>query len=250
MNTNLFKYTLRLGDNALILGHRLAENCSNGPYLEEDISVTNTALDLLGQAEAFLKYAAQVEGKNRTEDDLAYKRPEHQFYNLQLTEQPNQDFAHLQVRQFFMDAFNYYLYSELKNNKDLTLAAIAAKSLKEVTYHLRRSSEWMIRLGNGTQESKSRMQQAIDDLWQFTHEMFIADEVDKTLLKEEIAPDLSTVKKLWDNKVTTILQQAGLTAPENSYKATGSKKGYHTEYLGYILAEMQYLPRTYPDAKW
>ncbi len=250
MKKQLFTYALRLGDNALILGHRLAENCSNGPYLEEDISITNTALDLLGQAEAFLKYAAQVEEAGRTEDDLAYKRPEIEFYNFQLTEQPNGDFAHLQVRQFFMDVFNFCLYSQLKNSKDQTLAAIAAKSLKEVTYHLRRSSEWMIRLGKGTQESKQRLQTAIDNLWQFTHELFIADQIDEALLKEGIAANLDEVKENWNNKVNEILTQAQLTRPEDGYKATGSKKGYHTEYLGYILAEMQYLPRAYPDAKW
>ncbi len=250
MKNKLFKYTLRLGDNALILGHRLSENCSKGPYLEEDISITNTALDLLGQAEAFYKYAAQVEDAGRTEDDLAYKRPENEFYNLQLTEQPNGNFAHIQVRQFFIDAFNYYLFSQLKESKDPTLAAIAAKSLKEVTYHLRRSSEWMIRLGKGTPESNQKTQQALEDLWQFTHEMFVADEVDETLLKEGIAADLHKLKEHWDAKVNEILEQANLQRPEDGYHATGSKKGYHTEYLGYILAEMQYLPRAYPDAKW
>jgi ring-1,2-phenylacetyl-CoA epoxidase subunit PaaC len=250
MQTNLFKYTLRLADNALILGHRLSENCSKGPYLEEDISITNTALDLLGQAEAFYKYAAQVEDAGRTADDLAYKRPESEFYNLQLTEQPNGDFANIQVRQFFIDTFNFYLYAQLKNSKDQTLSAIAAKSLKEVTYHLRRSSEWIIRLGKGTTESKQRVQQALDDLWQFTHEMFLADTVDQTLLKEGVGANLTEIKTNWDTKVNEVLNLAALTRPEDGYQALGSKEGHHSEYLGYILAEMQYLPRAYPDAMW
>ncbi|MCF6306356.1 MAG: phenylacetate-CoA oxygenase subunit PaaC [Flavobacteriaceae bacterium] len=247
---NLFKYTVRLADNSLILGHRLAENCSWGPYLEEDISVTNTSLDLLGQAEEFLIYAAEVENEGRTADDLAYKRPEIEYYNVQLTEQPNDDFAHIQARQFFMDAFNFYLYSALKNSSDSTIAAISAKSLKEVTYHLRRSSEWLIRLGKGTPESKERMQKAVNDLWQFTSELFEMDEVDEALISEGIAIDLKEIQKLWKNKITEIFKMADLTYPEGGYQATGSRKGYHTEYLGFILAEMQYLPRAYPTAKW
>ncbi len=247
---NLFKYILRLADNSLILGHRLSENCSWGPYLEEDISITNTALDLLGQAEELLIYAAEVENEGRTADDLAYKRPEIEYYNVQLTEQPNEDFAHIQVRQFFMDAFNFYLYSALKNSSDTTIAAISAKSLKEVTYHLRRSSEWMIRLGKGTSESKERVNKAVNNLWQFTSELFEMDEVDEALISEGIAVDLNEIKKLWNDKVTEIFEMANISKPEDGYKATGSRKGYHTEYLGYILAEMQYLPRAYPTAKW
>ena len=247
---NLFKYILRLADNSLILGHRLSENCSWGPYLEEDISITNTSLDLLGQAEELLIYAAEVENQGRTADDLAYKRPEIEYYNVQLTEQPNGDFAHIQARQFFMDAFNFYLYSALKNSSDATIAAISAKSLKEVTYHLRRSSEWMIRLGKGTTESKERMQKAVNDLWQFTSELFEMDAVDEALISEGIAVDLNEIQKLWKDKIDEIFKMASLTHPEGGYNATGSRKGYHTEYLGYILAEMQYLPRAYPTAKW
>jgi ring-1,2-phenylacetyl-CoA epoxidase subunit PaaC len=250
MSHHLFKYCLRLADNSLILGHRLAENCSYGPYLEEDLSITNTALDLLGQAEEFLIYAADVKGDGRTADDLAYKRPEIEFYNVQLTEQPNGDFAHIMVRQFFMDAYNYYLYSALKESSDSTIAAIAAKSLKEVTYHLRRSSEWIIRLSKGTEESKSRIETAINDLWQFTFEPFEMDEVDEALIKEGVAADLNIVREHWDAKVNEIFKMAGLERPEDGYKATGSRKGHHTEYLGYILSEMQYLPRAYPTAKW
>jgi len=250
MNKNLFKYILRLADNSLILGHRLSENCSKGPYLEEDISITNTSLDLLGQAEEFLIYAAEVEGTGRTADDLAYKRPEIEFYNVQLTEQPNCEFAQMMARQFFMDAFNYYLYSALKESSDSTIAAISAKSLKEVTYHLRRSSEWVIRLGDGTPFSKAKMQEAIDDLWRFTSELFEMDEIDEALISEGIAVDLKPIQELWNERVDKILKRATLTRPEDGYHATGSRKGYHTEYLGYILAEMQYLPRAYPTAEW
>lgn len=250
MSKSLFKYILRLADNSLILGHRLAENCSHGPYLEEDISITNTSLDLLGQAEELLIYAAEVEGIGRTADDLAYKRPEIEFYNVQLTEQPNCEFAHMMARQFFMDVFNYYLYSALKESTDNTIAAISAKSLKEVTYHLRRSSEWMIRLGDGTAISKSKIQVAIDNLWRFTSELFEMDEVDEELISEGIAVDLNKVKGLWNERVDAILKRANLTRPVDGYNATGSRKGYHTEYLGYILTEMQYLPRAYPTAEW
>ncbi|RLD27329.1 MAG: phenylacetate-CoA oxygenase subunit PaaI [Bacteroidetes bacterium] len=250
MNTNLFKYCLRLGDNSLILGHRLAEYCSYGPYLEEDISITNTSLDLIGQAEAILKYAALVENAERTADDLAYRRPEIEFYNVQLVEQPNGNFAHLIARQFFIDAFNFYLYSALKESTDNTIASIAAKSLKEVTYHLRRSSEWVIRLGDGTSESKIKMQEAINDFWLYTFEMFEMDEVDEELITKAITVDLKPIQDLWNKKVDEILVMATLTRPEDGYMATGSRKGYHSEHLGYILAEMQYLPRAYPTAKW
>ena len=250
MNNHLYKYCLRLADNSLILGHRLAENCSHGPYLEEDLSITNTSLDLLGQAEELLKYAAEVEGKGRTADDLAYKRPEIEFFNVQLTEQPNRDFAHLIARQFFMDAFNFNLYGSLKNSADKTIASIAAKSLKEVTYHLRRSSEWIIRLGKGTNESKDKLVKAIEDLWQFTFEMFEMDEVDQELIEQGIVFDLNHIRELWDNKVNEIFKMADLSRPEDGYKATGSRNGHHTEYLGYILSEMQYLPRAYPTAEW
>jgi len=250
MNNQLYKYCLRLADNSLILGHRLSEYCSRGPYLEEDLSITNTALDLLGQAEELLKYAADVEGKGKTADDLAYKRPEIEFYNVQLTEQPNGDFANLIARQFFMDSFNYYLYLSLKNSSDETIAAIAAKSLKEVTYHLRRSSEWIIRLGKGTDESRERLVNAIESLWQFTFEMFEMDEVDQGLIEQGVAFDLNIVREHWDAKVNEIFKMADLTRPEDGYQATGSRKGHHTEYLGYILSEMQYLPRAYPTAEW
>ena len=250
MSISLYKYCLRLADNSLILGHRLSEYCSRGPYLEEDLSITNTSLDLLGQAEELFKYAAEVEGKGRTADDLAYKRPEIEFYNVQLTEQPNGDFAHLIVRQFFMDAYNFYLYTSLTQSGDKMIASISAKSLKEVTYHLRRSSEWIIRLAKGTSESKIRIDKAINDLWQFTFEMFEMEEVDQELIEQGIAVDLNDIRGQWNDKVNEIFKMADLSRPEDGYIATGSRKGHHTEYLGYILSEMQYLPRAYPTAEW
>lgn len=250
MEKHLFKYLLRLGDTSLIIGHRLGEYSSYGPFLEEDLAITNVALDHIGQAEEFLKYAGEVEGEGRSEDDLAYKRPETEYYNVQLVEYPNKDFAYIMARQFYLDVFNVLLYQELKSSKDATLAAIAAKSLKEVTYHLRRSSEWIIRLGQGTEESKRRIQHALEDLWMYTGELFEMDETDRELIDRGIAADLQQLMEQWVIKVQEILDRAGLSFPSGNYMASGSRKGYHTESMGYILAEMQYLPRTYADAKW
>ena len=247
---NLFKYCLRLGDNSLILSHRLAGYSSKGPYLEEDLAISNIALDYIGQAEFFLQYAAEVEGKGQTSDDLAYRRPENQYYNCQLVEQPNADFAFIMARQFFIDAFNFYFYSALKNSDDPTLSAIAEKALKEVSYHIKRSSEWVVRLGDGTEESHRRMQNAVDDMWMYAGELFEMDEVDHELMQKNIAPDLSKIKQQWDARVNEVLDLATLKRPENNYMATGSKQGIHTEHLGHILSEMQYLQRAYPDAVW
>ncbi|MEO6882387.1 MAG: 1,2-phenylacetyl-CoA epoxidase subunit PaaC [Bacteroidia bacterium] len=246
----LFQYCLRLADNSLILGHRLSEWCGHGPVLEEDIALTNIALDHIGHARALLQYAAQVEGKNRTEDDLAFLRKEHEFYNTMLAEQLNGDFGKTIVRQFFTDVFDFYFYQELSKSSDEMLAAIAAKSFKEMTYHLRHSSEWVIRLGDGTEESHQRIQKSVNDLWMFTGEFFEMNEVDEILLKEKIAVDLSKVKSLWEKKVFEVLKTATLVKPESTWMQTGSRKGFHTEHLGFLLAEMQYLPRAYPDAKW
>ncbi len=247
---SLFKYCLRLADNSLILGHRLGEYSSHGPFLEEDLALTNVALDHIGLAEALLKYAGEVEGQGRGEDVLAYKRPETEYYNVQLVEYPNQDFAYLTARQFFMDAFNHFLYEELTKSADETIAGLAAKTVKEVAYHLRRSSEWIVRLGDGTAESKERIQTAINDLWMYTGELFEMDEVDRELLDLGIGVDLQSVKAKWDLRVNEVLNLATLTRPEDTYMANGGRNGYHTEHMGYILAEMQYLPNTYPDAIW
>ena len=250
MSNHLYNYLLRLGDTNLILSHRLSENCSKGPYLEEDLAIANTGLDLLGASEQFLMYAAEVSDEDITADDLAYKRLETKFYNLQLAEQPNTDFGYIMARQFLMDVYNFYLYKELSNSKDEKISAIAVKSLKEVTYHMRRSSEWIIRLGDGTEESHNRIQRALNDMWFYTKEIFEMDETDKAMLELGIGADLSKVKTSWENKIDEILAIATLEKPNLEFFAFGSKQGIHTEHLGYLLAEMQYLPKFYADAKW
>jgi len=246
-----FEYLLRLGDNALILGHRLSEWCGHGPILEQDIAITNIALDQVGQARSLLQYAGEVEGKGRNEDDLAYRRDVMEFRNVLLAEQPNEDFAYTIVRQFLFDAFNYLLYQGLTKSADEQIRAIAEKSLKEITYHLRYSSEWMIRLGDGTEESHSKMQQALDDLFIYSGELLEADKVDQQLQQAGIAPSLNAMKPAYDQKVTDILQEATLQQPEPKYMQSGGKDGsMHTEHLGFILAELQFVQRAYPNMEW
>jgi ring-1,2-phenylacetyl-CoA epoxidase subunit PaaC len=245
-----FEYLLRLGDSSLIIGHRLSEWCGHGPILEEDIAMTNIALDFVGNATAILTYAAQVEGKGRTEDDLAFMRHEREFRNLLLTEQPNGDFAKTMARQFLFDTYMYFLYEELKNSKDETLAALATKAHKEITYHLRHTTEWMYRLGNGTTESHERVQSALNGLWMFTSELFDMDAVDALLIKEGIAPELSLIKTKWEDRVKEVIEEATLQLPVTNVKQKGSREGKHTEHLGFLLAEMQYVHRAYPGVKW
>lgn len=245
-----FKYLLRLGDSNLIIGHRLSEWCGSGPILEEDIALINIALDFVGNATSILEYAAKVEGKGRTEDDLAFLRNERDFQNLLITEQPNGDYATTIVRQFLYDVYTHYVYEALKSSKDETISALAAKSHKEVTYHLRHTTEWMYRLGDGTEESHERMQNALNDLWMFTSDMFDADEVDAMMLKEGMAPDLSKVKADWEKHVNQVIDKATLTIPTYNIKQKGSREGKHSEHLGFLLAEMQSVHRAYPDAKW
>ena len=245
-----FEYLLRLGDSSLIIGHRLSEWCGHGPILEEDIALINIALDFVGNATSLLTYAAQVEGKGRTEDDLAYLRNERDYRNLLLTEQPNGDYAMTIARQFLYDVYTYFLYEELKKSKDETIAAIAVKSHKEITYHLRHTTEWMYRLGDGTEESHQRLQNGLNELWMFTSDLFDMDEVDAILIKAGIAPDLNKIKEAWEKRVKEVVAEATLQLPTSIAKQKGSREGKHTEHLGYLLAEMQYLPRTYPTAKW
>ena len=246
----LKSYILRLGDNSLILSHRLAEYSSRGPFLEEDLAISNIALDHLGQAELLLRYAAELDGNEKSEDDLAYRRPESEYTNAQLVEQPNTDFAYIIARQYFIDIYNFYLYDHLKKSKDETLGAIAAKAVKEVKYHLRRSSEWIIRLGRGTEESHNRIQQAVDDLWMFTGELFEMTESDRVLLQDGIIPDQAEIKSLWDKHIEDTFAQANISKPENEFMMSGGRDGVHSEYLGHILSEMQYLQRAYPEATW
>lgn len=246
----LYHYCLRLGDDALILGHRLAELCSQGPFLEEDLALTNIALDYTGRAQAYYRHAAALEGRGRTEDDLVYRRPERQFYNHLLTEQPNRDFAFTMVRQFLFSAYDVYLLEELAFSSDATLAAIAGKAIKETRYHLNHASDWMKRLGKGTDESKRRMQQALDSLWAYTGELFEMDDVDLHLLPERVACDLHTIRSIWQRHVHRVLMESDLQLPKDDYMQTGSRKGIHSEHLGHLLSEMQYLVRAYPDAPW
>ena len=246
---SLLIYTLRIADCSLVLGQRMCEWCSKGPTLEEDIALSNIGLDLFGQANGFYEYASKVDG-NKSADELAFKRNEREFYNFQISEQKNEHFGTTMVRNFLRDAFKYLFYSELSKSNDITLAALASKSLKEVKYHLRHSTNWVIRLGDGTKESNTKVQQSLDFLWQFTGEFFEMDDVDKEMLNEGIGVDNKKLKGTWDKLIIDTLNKAKLKKPEDGYMATGSKKGIHTEHLGFLLAEMQYLPRAYPDAKW
>lgn len=252
MTTNeaLINYCLRLGDSSLILGQRMSEWCSNGPILEEDIAMTNIALDLIGQSRTMLTYAGKLEGKGRTEDDFAYKREEREFYNTLLSERPNGHFGDTVARNFLHSAFFYHLFQSLKNSKDEMIAAHAAKSIKEVTYHLRHSSEWLVRLGDGTEESHNKVQESLNDMWEFTGDLFEMNEVDEILIKEGIAVDLTEVKKEWDKTISQVIDRATLIKPEECYMQTGRLNAMHSEYLGHLIAEMQFLQRAYPEAKW
>ena len=247
--SSLFTYTLRIADNSLILGQRMSEWCSNGPTLEEDIAMSNISLDMFGQANGFYQYAAQLDG-TKSADELAFRRNEREFFNHQLVEQENGNFGTTMVRNFLHDAFNFLFYTELSKSKDETLSALASKSLKEVTYHLRHSSNWLVRLGDGTEESNTKTQVALEELWMYTGELFEMDALDTELLNKGISIDNSALKTEWDRMVNNTLAKAKLTRPEDAYMATGGKKGLHTEYLGFILSEMQFLQRAYPDAKW
>lgn len=248
---NLFELCLRLGDDCLILGQRLAEWCGHAPILEEDIAMTNISLDLLGQAISFYKYACELEGKDRTEDDLAYFRNSLEFRNSKLVEQPNGDFAVTIFRQFLFDSYSYFLYEELINSKDTNISAIALKSFKEIKYHLRHSSEWVIRLGDGTDESHTRMINAVNELWRFSGELFEMDELSRNLNELGYFPDLETIQQKWIVFVKDIFNKATLEfPPDNIFMHTGGRFGNHTEHLDYILAVMQILPRSMPQAKW
>jgi ring-1,2-phenylacetyl-CoA epoxidase subunit PaaC len=246
----LFEYLLRLGDNALILGHRLSEWCGHSPALEEDLALSNVALDLIGQTQLWLNLAGEIEGKGRDADKLAYLRDARDFRNLLLVEQPNGDFAATMARQFYFDAWHYLLLRELSGSKDARIAEIAAKGLKEVTYHLERSRDWVLRLGDGTEESHRRIQTAIDDLWMYTGEMFESDEVDQAMLREGIGPDLSSLHEPWLGLMRATAEEATLTLPQPGWAQRGGKRGMHSEHLGYILADLQFLQRAYPNAAW
>ena len=250
LNEALVKYCLRLGDSSLILGQRMAEWCSNGPILEEDIAMSNISLDLFGQARTMLTYAGEIEGEGRTENDLAYKRLEREFYNNLISERPNGHFGDTVVRNLLYSAFYYHLFNSLSNSANKTIAAYAEKSVKEVTYHLRHSAEWVVRLGDGTEESHEKVQQSLNEIWEYTADLFAMNDVDTLLIAENISIDLDTIKPLWDKTVNDIFERATLKRPEDSFMQKGSLEGMHSEALGHLLTELQFLPRAYPDAKW
>lgn len=247
---SLFEYVLRLGDDSLILGHRLSEWCGHGPILEEDIAMTNISLDLVGQATSLLGYAGELEGKGRDADALAFLRFDREYKNVLLVEQPNGDFGMTMLRQFFFDAYRKPLFEKLQHSTDQHLAAIAEKSLKETKYHLKHSSEWVIRLGDGTEESNARIQDSLNTLWRYTNELFFTDEVDTELVDKGIVPSLQEIQNEWNATVTAVLTEATLTIPTNNWKQEGGRKGLHSEHLGYILAELQYMQRAYPNMQW
>ena len=254
MYKTLFQYLLRLGDGDLILAQRLGALIGHGPILEEDMALANTALDILGQARMWLTLAGEVEGAGRDEDALAYHRDAPQFLNPLLVERPNGDYAQTMARQFFYDVWHYYLLQSLAKSADERVAAVAAKGIKEVAYHVRRSSDLVVRLGDGTDESHARMQAAVDELWRYTGELFTDDEIDRDVAARGLGCELANLREPWLARVRDVLQEAALTVPDEAqaYHALlrGGRQGRHTEDLGYVLAEMQHLQRAYPGAAW
>ena len=249
--THKTDYVRRLGDNVLVLSQRLSEWCGKGPALEEDMALINVSLDLIGQARLWLAYAAELEGAGRNEDQLAFLRDAHQFHNLLLVELPNGSYADTLARQFLFDVWHYFLLEGLCASSDARIAEIAQKCFKEVTYHVRRSTDLMIRLGDGSEESHRRMQDAIDALWMYTGELFTTDALDQAMQADGLAPDLAELQQKWQQHVTEVMREATLQLPASGlWMQSGGKQGRHTEHLGYLLAEMQFLQRTYPGASW
>ncbi|MEO6188981.1 MAG: 1,2-phenylacetyl-CoA epoxidase subunit PaaC [Saprospiraceae bacterium] len=250
MNQSLLNYVLSIADSSLILGQRLGEWCGHGPILEQDIAMTNISLDYVGRARLLYQYATELEGLGRTEDDLAFLREEMEFKNLLLTEHRNIDFGYTVARQFLLDAYFVPFFEALSKSIDQRLAHIAEKSLKESHYHYRWSSEWMIRLGDGTEESHNRIQNAVNGLWEFTGEMFIITDYEQQLIDDHIIPNLEEIKSIWDQSINSVFSEATISRPKDTWFQKGGKTGQHTEQLGFILADMQYLQRTYPGMEW
>ncbi len=246
----LLQYVLRLADDALILGQRLSEWCSKGPVLEQDIAMSNMALDHIGRARLLYQMAAEIKGDGTTEDDFAYKRDTNEFKNFLLLEQPNGHWGDTIAKLVFYDTLNYFLFEKLTESANENLAGIAQKAIKEITYHAQWSAEWMIRLGDGTEESKQKMQKSIDDIWMWVGEMFETDQVEEMMAVASIGYKTADLKDAWQSKINQVMEMATLTLPTDTWAQTGGRKGVHSEHLGYILAEMQFLPRAYPDAKW
>ncbi|WP_378178434.1 1,2-phenylacetyl-CoA epoxidase subunit PaaC [Aquimarina sp. SS2-1] len=247
---NLIQYIYGIADNALILGQRLSELCGHGPNLETDIACTNMALDLLGQTRSYYQYAAQLSNDKVTEDDIAFLRTERQYKNVLLVEQPNNHFGYIITRQFFFDVFHLLLLQELQNSKDLTLSAIAKKAIKEVSYHQRFSSDWIKRLGDGTELSQQKVQEAVNDLWKFTNELFQLTDIDEVAVEQGVGVDVRLLKDKYYEIIRKVLEEATLTIPEPKWFRKGGKEGIHSEHMGYLLADLQYMQRTYPNMKW
>lgn len=250
MNTAFTDYLLHFADSTLILAQRNAEWCGHGPILEQDIAITNISLDLLGQSRNYYQYAAQLIGGDTTEDSLAYLRKERAFKNFLLCELPNGDWGQTILKQFFFSIFQQLTLNKLLHCKDEQLKAIAEKSLKEVDYHVRWSSEWVIRLGDGTEESRQRIEAALENLWSYTGEFFMPVEYEVALSKENLAADVASIKEEWMNKVRSVFEEATLVVPQAKFMHSGGKIGKHTEHLGYILTELQYMQRAYPGSEW
>jgi ring-1,2-phenylacetyl-CoA epoxidase subunit PaaC len=246
----IFEYCTRIGDNAVILGHRLSEWTGHSPILEEDIALGNMSLDLIGQARGFLTYAGAVEGKGRSEDDLAYHRDAHQYKNKNINELPKGDFGFTMLRSFLFSSFAYLQFRDLVKSKDETISGLAEKALKEITYHVRHTSQWVIRLGDGTEESHQRINESLQELWSYTDELFEENDVDAFLQKEGISFSHKNLRLEWDKMIDEVFAKANLSKPVGGYQSKGGMLGLHTEHLGFILAEMQFLPRAYPDAIW
>jgi ring-1,2-phenylacetyl-CoA epoxidase subunit PaaC len=245
-----FQYALRIADNGLVLGHRLAEWSSRAPTLEEDIALSNISLDLIGQARAFYAHAAAIEGHSRDEDALAFLRDAGEFLNVHLVERENGDFAFTMARQLAYSAFAEPFYAALTASKDAEMAGIAAKAGQESAYHLRHASEWVVRLGDGTDESHRRMQDGIDEVWMYTGELFEIDGVDRAMIDVGIGTDPAPLRRVWDTTINRVLAEATLTRPADGWMSTGGRRGRHTEHLGPMLAEMQVVPRAHPGARW
>jgi ring-1,2-phenylacetyl-CoA epoxidase subunit PaaC len=244
------QYTIRLGDDAMVLGHRLSEWCSNGPFLEEDLALTNVALDFIGRARMFYSYAAEMDGGEFTEDSYAYQRDCRDFTNLLIHELPGGDFAFSMARQYLVDEFSLAFMERLQDSTDETLAAIAAKAVKECRYHLRRSRDWMLRLGDGTAESHQRLQSAVDGLWGYTSELFELDDMEQELVNAGVAVDRAALKADWEKSVRATLSEATLDLPVSDWSVRGGREGLHTEHLGHMLSDLQFMQRAYPGLEW
>lgn len=249
-DSNWLAYVTRLGDNALILGQRMVEVVSLYPELEEELANANFALDYIGQARLFYSHAAKIEGKGRSEDDFAFLREGHEYKNVLLLEQPNGHFGDMMAREFLFESFYLLQLEALEHCSDAGVAEIAARAVKEIRYHLRHVSQWVVRLGDGTEESHARMQQSIDEHWQFTGELFTADEIDAKFAANFAGPNLESLHAQWQSNVAAVLEEATLSKPDDAWMASGGKQGRHSEHLGYLLAEMQHLQRSHPGATW